>query len=231
MSFDKSLILNRLKTIKNLSSDRELADFLGITTQNLSNWRSRNTIDYDLLFTKCVDVDLNWILTGDVTSNGLVVNEPQAIYKRKQQAISHDPQTIPLYAMEAAAGVVNLFQHQGDEKPIDYLRIPGIPKSDGAMPITGDSMYPILKSGDLAIYKQVLDVKNAVLLWGEMYIVGFILNDDDMVSVKYVQKSEFGSDYIKLVSQNRHHEPIDIPRSSIRALAIVNAHVRYNRMG
>ena len=61
---DKLLILNRIKEYKNFSSDRELADFLGITTQNLSNWKSRNTIDYDLIFTKCVDINFSWLLTG-----------------------------------------------------------------------------------------------------------------------------------------------------------------------
>ena len=42
---DKSLILNKIKSYLNLKSDTELANFLGIKPQVLSNWRARNTFD------------------------------------------------------------------------------------------------------------------------------------------------------------------------------------------
>lgn len=30
----------------------------------MSSWHSRNTIDYELISTKCVDINANWLLTG-----------------------------------------------------------------------------------------------------------------------------------------------------------------------
>lgn len=218
---DKTLILSRVKEVKGLTSDKQLAEFLGVTTQSLSNWKSRNTIDYDVLFTKCVGEDLNWIINGDPQ----VINLANGLPK-----IEKASQDIPLYGIEAAAGIVNLFQSMSDERPVDHLRIPGIPKSDGAMPVTGDSMYPLLKSGDIVIYKIIHDIKNAIILWGEVYILGLHLNDDDLVLVKYVQKSDRGAEWIKLVSQNQHHEPVDVPLSSVRALASVNAWIRVHKM-
>lgn len=62
---DKSLILSRLKSVKNLATDTELAKMLGISKSTLSNWYSRNSIDYDLVFSICEHVNLNWLLTGD----------------------------------------------------------------------------------------------------------------------------------------------------------------------
>jgi len=62
--------LKRLKSALNLKSNVELASYLGISTQALSNWKTRNTIDYELVFTKCYisGLNLNWVFSneGDV---------------------------------------------------------------------------------------------------------------------------------------------------------------------
>lgn len=62
---DISFILNELKLHYNFKTNSQFADFLGISPQGLSSWYSRNTIDYDLVYSKCVDIDANWLLTGE----------------------------------------------------------------------------------------------------------------------------------------------------------------------
>lgn len=61
---DKSLILNRISEHYNLSNQAALARFLGVSPQTLANWRARNTIDLDVLLTKCEAIDFNWLLFG-----------------------------------------------------------------------------------------------------------------------------------------------------------------------
>jgi hypothetical protein len=78
-------------------------------------------------------------------------------------------------------------------------------------------MYPLLKSGDIVMYKQVHDILGGIF-WGEMYILSLKVDDEDLTLVKYIQKSELGADYIKLVSQNQHHAPKDVLLNSVRAL-------------
>jgi len=47
-----------------MKSDAELAGYLGIATTTLSSWKSRGSIDYDLIYAKCVDINANWLFTG-----------------------------------------------------------------------------------------------------------------------------------------------------------------------
>lgn len=138
-------------------------------------------------------------------------------------------QRVPLYELEATAGLAGLFLNEEDQRPVSYLSIPDLPRCDGAIYVKGDSMYPLLKSGDIVVYKQLNEVGNIV--WGEMYLVSFSLDGDEYTAVKFINKIEDNKEYIKLVSQNQHHASKDIPMSSIRALAIIKASVRFNTMG
>ena len=62
---DKSLILKEIKKHLGFKKDTEFADFLGIKQSNLSLWYKRESINYDLIITKCKDIDANWLLTGE----------------------------------------------------------------------------------------------------------------------------------------------------------------------
>lgn len=64
-TFPTSEILDRLRNALNQSNDTELANFLGVKKATLSNWRSRNSLDWPLLFSFCEHIDLNWIIFGD----------------------------------------------------------------------------------------------------------------------------------------------------------------------
>jgi phage repressor protein C with HTH and peptisase S24 domain len=137
-------------------------------------------------------------------------------------------QQIPLYNMEAIAGLVPLFNDSIKHIPIDYIQIPNLPKCDGAIYITGDSMYPLLKSGDIVLYKRVDDIINCIF-WGEMYLISVDMGGEEYVTVKFIQKSD-QPDFIRLVSHNQHHDDKDVPVSKIRALAFVKASIRINSM-
>jgi len=84
-----------------------------------------------------------------------------------------------------------------------------------------------LKSGDIVAYREIFDFQSIV--FGEMYLVDFILDGDDFLAVKYVKKSD-KDDFIQLVSHNQDHDPMDIPIQSVRAIALVKACVRLNTM-
>ena len=136
-------------------------------------------------------------------------------------------QSVPLYSVEATAGLVPLFEQQEAYSPINYIHIPNLPKCDGAVYVVGDSMYPLLKSGDIVLYKQLRDLDD--IFWGDMYLLSIDLDGEEYITVKYVQRSE-REGYILLVSQNQHHADKDIEMSRVRAIALVKASIRMNSM-
>ena len=66
----KSEILTRIMSHYGLRNKTELASFLGVSPQTVSNWYSRNSIDYDLVFEKCAGLDFNWLVTGNASVYG-----------------------------------------------------------------------------------------------------------------------------------------------------------------
>lgn len=58
------LIINRLREVFEVSSDLQLSKKLGLGNTTVGNWRNRNTVDYELVISKCENVDLNWLFRG-----------------------------------------------------------------------------------------------------------------------------------------------------------------------
>lgn len=134
-------------------------------------------------------------------------------------------QDIPLYDMSATAGLMAIF-NDNSINPEDYLRIPNIPPVDGAIYVRGESMVPLLKSGDIIIYKK-LELSLDSILWGQIYLLSFIAGGETFTVVKYLQKADQPG-YIRLVSQNERFQSKDIPLDSICALAIVKASITFH---
>ena len=207
------------------------ADKIGVSEGNIRGYIKGIMPKYDVLekIVTSLDVNPDRLLTGrgnmekepDQQQAGIQVQEK---FPLKTDNLV-DLQRIPLYNLEATAGLVSLF-NDVDAIPISYISLPDLPACDGAVYVRGDSMYPLLKSGDIVLYKQVHDMQYGIF-WGEMYLISANVDGDEFVTIKYIHKSE-RENCVKLVSHNQHHEPKDIPISMIRALALVKASVRYN---
>lgn len=189
------------------------------------------------------NLSAEWLLTGKgvmITENKTGIAEeigkqdadPKKIQIQNEFRLKTDSrkeiQVIPLYDIDAAAGLVPLFNETSKQVPIDYISIPNLPGCDGAIHVVGDSMYPLLKSGDIVLFKQVNDMVNGIF-YGEMYLLSLDISGDEYVVVKYIQKSDLPG-HVKLVSYNSHHSEKEVPLSSIRALAFVKASIRIHSM-
>lgn len=66
---NKNAVLDRIKKFYLLKGNADLARFLGVSPNTITNWYNRNTLDIDTIYTKCVNVDLNWLLSGQGNPN------------------------------------------------------------------------------------------------------------------------------------------------------------------
>lgn len=168
----------------------------------------------------------DWLLTGNGEPEKISVssvNVKEEFSLRTDRKI--EVQDIPLYDMSATAGLVAIFNDR-NIRPEDHLRIPNLPLVDGAIYVRGESMVPLLKSGDIIIYKQ-LELSLDSILWGQIYLLSYIAGGDTFTVVKYVQKSDLPG-YVRLVSHNDRFQPKDIRLDSICALAIVKASITFH---
>ena len=205
---DRKRMVSSLVEYYTNGNKSQFAKMLGITPQTINTWISRNTFNAELIYAKCEGVSANWLLTGC----GSMINEQEREVNASLQVQEKFPlktdnlvdlQRIPLYNLEATAGLVSLF-NDVDAIPISYISLPDLPACDGAVYVRGDSMYPLLKSGDIVLYKQVHDMQYGIF-WGEMYLISANVDGDEFVTIKYIHKSE-RENCVKLRSEEHTSE-------------------------
>ena len=135
---------------------------------------------------------------------------------------------VPVFDLTATAGFMSAYKDIPSDI-IDYITIPNLPPVDGAIYARGDSMSPLIASGDIIIFKKVELIPDNIL-WGHIYIISYSLDGDDYTVLKYVRQSP-REGHIRLESFNSRYDPQDIPSSSITALALVKASVTFHTIG
>ncbi len=231
--FSAADIVKRAKQVKKYKTDSDLAAYLGISRSTLSNWIARNSIDFPLVLGRLKEVDYNWLLTGKgrpkpiskVCESDFGQGEVEILHNPKSPDAVAD-RSVTLYDISAAANLKTLLEDR-PQYAVGKIMIPSVPLCDGAVYVSGDSMYPILKSGDIVGFKSISSFTDVI--YGEMYLISFERGGDEYLAVKYVNRSE-QSDCIRLVSYNAHHDPMDLPIKAVNAMAIVKFSIRKNMM-
>ena len=209
-------------------TQEQLAQRLGIGKAALSmietskaglSTRNKNILVQDF------NVNPDWLETGE---GKMFSVEPDFTPFTLRTDKSLPLQSVPLYSIEGTVGLVPLFADNSEVKPVNHIHIPNLPKCDGAIYVVGDSMYPLLKSGDIVLYKQLSDVRD--VFWGDMYLLSIDIDGEEYITVKYVQKAD-QEGFIRLVSQNPHHADKDVAIERVRAIALIKASVRMHTLG
>ncbi len=177
------------------------------------------------------NMNLEWLLTGKGKmlkgQEEVLDTESKLNVKPLNETRSIDPikeiQSIPLYNIVATAGIKE-FVDNSSQFATEFIQIPNIPTCDGAIHISGNSMEPILKSGEIVAYKMLSPSLDNVI-YGRIYIVSYVIDGDANVVVKRIERSEAGEPYIKLSSENPIHKPVDIDFRRVNALASIKASI------
>lgn len=226
---DKSLILNEIKKLHGIKSDAKFADILGISPQNLRNWRTRNTYDPNLLLVRFTNVNAEWLLTGE--GEPLKTDTSTAIAKTEHSPQAGVPvgQFVPVYDLAPTAGKTGSFIGRR-QKPREQIYIPNLSSCDGAAFIRGDrAMEPLISPGDLVLFKQFSTLRPDVIRGGDIYLIAFSGDFGHQMVISYARNAG-DSGNVTLGYFNPDYKPQDIPFSSITAIAKVKAFVKYTSM-
>ena len=166
-------------------------------------------------------INAEWLLTG---KGGMQTHSIDIIHKPRYHDVGYE--AIPIYDINGAANLQTLFANNNQEV-LGEIKIPNAPACDGAIYVRGDSMYPLIKSGDMVSYKQLHNIEN--LVSDQMYVVDFDLDGDDFLVIKYVKWEERNAT-LRLISYNEDHQDMIIPVGAVRAIALIKIIIRVNSM-
>ena len=170
-------IIERLKIGLELSSDNALADTLGVSKTTLSNWKSRNSLDFPLVFSLCEHISLDWLLTG----KGKMLKSNAQKDEEAAPKISYNPQVgQPYYDVDFLAGFDEVFNSQVSI-PACNVVVPGFTRVSLWCNVTGHSMEPQINHGDMIALREctVRDIQ-----YGEVYAVVL----DTIRTIKIIRK-------------------------------------------
>ena len=195
-------IIERAKKALGLNSDLALAELLGISKSTLSNWKARNTLDYDVLFSKCGHVDLNWLIRG---------GEDLPVAKEVVQGTDY---SIPLIPYDAIAGYGSVdFQ----ELPVEsYYTIAELKGADFLIRVKGDSMTPKYSGGDIVACKKI----DMITFW-QWHKIYAICTRNQGILIKRVEEYPNNPAFITLVSENPRYRPFELHEDEIVSAALV----------
>ena len=248
---DKSLILNKIKEYYNFPSDTAFAKFLGISPQTLSSWHSRNTFDIDLIYAKCVNINSDFLLSGEgeIEKPNVEINliktkkadtlEQMSDKMKYLQSIvdkakaKSSSRTIPLYGVSSIGGTRDVADVDTPiTEPEAYIEVGGwFPDATEAGYHYGDSMkeYP---SGCILILKRIYNLRSIV--WGSNYVV----ETNEIRVTKRLQTCKDDDNCIMAYSSNKEryedgtliYEPFKIYKEDIRTLLLVVASINREQM-
>lgn len=174
---------------------RAFAQSVGISATVVENvvGTRKGKPSYDVLEKVCANTNISaeWLLTGKGEMQRAEDRQLAIPAIKEQFSLRTDRtigmQSVPLYELDATAGLVALFDGTTRQVPVSHLQIPDLPPCDGALYVRGDSMYPLLKSGDIVLYKEIPYTASSIL-WGEMYLLSFTLDGENYITIKYNTK-------------------------------------------
>ena len=120
----------------------------------------------------------------------------------------------PVYDIDVTAGGMNRSMMFADEHIVGAVNMPNISPDCRIVRVSGDSMSPVICNGDFIAVRELSNMSQ--IFWGQIYVVVL----DDYRMVKYLRKHS-DADKVILRSENPRYDDMEVSRSEIRELLIV----------
>jgi len=164
------------------------------------------------------NINKSYIYTGQFP---VFIDEKQAkLIERNGKNAEQRPLPIkvPYYDTYLTAGMLKKF---GNDivNPSYFITIPNFVECSLALRVSGDSMYPKYRSGDIVVCKMIQD--KSMIMHGEPYVV----ITPDYCVVKYVDPSDKDKSKVILRSENPKFKPTEISKKDILQMYIIKGKI------
>ena len=203
-----------------VSDKRDFAAKLGISASMVTEISKGRSSVGTLAIQNIVlqfNINAHWLLTGEgsmlqPTDNNHAVETAHHVPQGSSEGI-------PLIPVSAMAGAFT-----GDVSVMEYdcerYVIPAFKGADFMIRVTGDSMFPTYRSGDLVACQRV-PLADLFFQWNKVYVL-------DTIQGPLIKRVKRGSDnnHILIVSDNPDYEPYEFTREQFHGIALVRGLVR-----
>lgn len=216
-------MLDRLKFLVNAShrSQAQFSRLIDLDPSSMSRLLSGRMPITNQFVNRLVanlGVSKAWFTKGEgvpFPRSGNVVASAATTDTSLQPADSIRPKGAPVYDIDATAGVAPLSRMFAENRIIGYLDMPGVQFDCPVVHVSGDSMTPIVPNGSYISIREIRD--KSIIAWGSIYLVEL----EDYRMVKYLRRKPDNDDIVVLHSENPAYDDIEIRRSDIKKLFLV----------
>lgn len=226
--------IKKMREEVNLSQG-ELSQLTGIPQGRIAKWETRGSTpkvdDYNKVL-EAIKQKKEVVSTFLLNENQVVEELPTKTYTQRRLLKKmgdnnlNNPllkkEGIPIYDIPIDASFLERYRDDGpDYEPIGFLNIPKLRNCDFGALISGNSMYPLMKSGSIAACRIITNMD--YFDEGEMY---FVSTSNGFETVKYVQSGE-KPDELKLIPHNEKIKATTIKKEMVLRMCIVEAWINF----
>ena len=229
MEDKNSDIISRIKYLIQLKriSQAEFARRINIDPSNLCKHLTSKLPITDVLINRIVvemGVSKQWLKYGDDVPYSKVAGQSVEVLDVEKLSVVKQP-GIPVYDLDVTAGCEELSMMFTQDKIDGFVSLPRMSQNSIIVRVSGNSMYPEINDGG---YIAIRPVKNIdTIFWGHIYVVV----TEDYRLVKYVRRDNADDKKIILHSANPEYDDMELPKSSIKNLFLVEAILNFKICG
>ena len=207
-------------------SQTAFAERIGIDASNFSKHLKGKLPISDNLLNKivvAVGASKKWLLTGEGEMWNTTGNTENGISTVTIDSIHSNTTTgAKVYDIDVTAGDIARERMFANEHIIGSINIPTVHPDCCIVRVSGDSMSPVIGNGDLIAIREIRN--RNLIFWGHIYVIVL----DDYRMVKYIRRHPDPSQVI-LRSENPQYDDIEVAKSDIRDLFVVEHMIRIDR--
>lgn len=203
----------------------QVARRIGIDPSNFSKYlNGKLQISRSLVNKLVVDLGVSkeWLVSGRGVP---FAKEEHARIVTSAEVSEAVPQRgVPVYDVDVTAGCSPLERLLTVDRVTGYIDLPRINPESIVVRMTGDSMEPKIIDGGYIAIRPIKSMNN--IFWGQIYVI--VMEEYRMV--KYLRRDPSDSSRVVLHSANPNYDDMDVVRSDIQALFLVESILNFKNL-